>query len=242
MIHVIFDCDDPPTHLVTLLGPERPDVSAGYGGWAEVERPRRTTVTTWTSQPARRMSLNVLIDNWYEGRSVEDQIRQLERMALPRPGGQPPVVKVSAAGGVIPPFYEALGWVIDAISWGDGLTNENWNRVRQAATVTLLEYVSDDLLAKRTSPAKKQRAKRARATGKNRQKGARNKRAASKGKTPRRAGRATRAGEPIVYDGEDLLSVAARELGDARRWVEIAQLSGIRDPRAVQRGQIIRLP
>jgi hypothetical protein len=239
MIHVVFDCDDPPTHLVTLLGPERPDVSAGYGGWEEVERPRRTTVTTWKSQPARRMSLNVIIDNFVDGGSVENEIRQLERLALPRPGGEPPTITVTAAGGVIPPFYEAFPWVIDAISWGDAIANANYNRVRQVATVTLLQYVSDDLLEKR-SPAKKQRAARARRTGKNRKKGARNKRASSK------AGRkhvgTHRSAEPIVYDGEDLLSVAARELGDASRWVEIAQRSGIRDPRAIKRGQIIRLP
>jgi len=105
-----------------------------------------------------------------------------------------------------------------------------------------LEYVSDDLLDKR-SPAKKHRAKRARKTGKNRKKGAVNKRHASKAKHKSKAARhASRAGEPIAYDGEDLLSVAARELGDATRWVEIAQRSGIRDPRAIKRGQIIRLP
>jgi hypothetical protein len=241
MIHVVFDCDDPPTHLVTLLGADRPDVSSGYGGWEEVERPRRTTVTTWRGQPARRMALSVVIDNWSEGRSVEDQIRQLERMALPRPGGQPPIVSVSAAGGVIPPAYERLPWVIDAISWGDALANTSWNRVRQAAVVTLLEYVSDDLLKTR-SPAKKQRAKRARATGKNRKKGARNKRAASKGKHKGADAFLSPRAVAIAYDGEDLLSVAARELGDARRWIEIAELSGIRDPRAVKRGQVIRLP
>jgi hypothetical protein len=248
MIHVVFDCDDPPTHLVTLLGPDRPDVSSGYGGWEEVERPRRTTVTTWRGQPARRMALSVVIDNWLDNtaggpHSVEDQIRQLERMALPRPGGQPPVVSVSAAGGVIPPAYERLPWVIDAFSWGDALANDSWNRVRQSATVTLLEYVADDLLEKR-SPAKKQRAKRARKTGKNRKKGARNKRAASKGKHKGADALLSPAALASVqhFDGEDLLSVAARELGDARRWIEIAELSGIRDPRAVKRGQVIRLP
>ena len=42
--------------------------------------------------------------------------------------------------------------------------------------------------------------------------------------------------------GDDLLSVAARELGDADRWVEIAQLNGIRDPRTIAEGQVLRLP
>lgn len=240
-LHVRFRCDDPPTDLVVLLGEERPDVSSGYGGWDEVERPRRSTVTSWKGQPARRMSLSVLFDNWYEGTEVETDIRRLERMALPRPGGQPPTIHVEAVGGIIPPFYEALPWVLDAISWGDGLTNQYGNRVRQAATVTLLEYVDDDLLEK--SPAKRHRARAARKSGKGRKKGAKQKRAASKTGRKHTGGHASpRVVTPIVYDGEDLLSVAARELGDARRWVEIAELNGIRDPRAVTRGQVIRLP
>ena len=245
---VRFRCDDPPTDMTVLLGPERPDVSSGYGGWDEVERPRRTTVTTWKGQPARRFALSILIDNWLDAtsggpHSIEDQIRQLERLALPRPGGQPPTITVTAPGGIIPPAYEALQWVIDAISWQDALMNQYGNRVRQGATVTLLEYVSDDLLQRR-SPAKKQRAKKNRKTGKTRKKGARNKRAASKGSRIRTIGRRSDRATSmvIVYDGEDLLSVAARELGDARRWPEIAELSGIRDPRAVKLGQIIRLP
>jgi nucleoid-associated protein YgaU len=39
-----------------------------------------------------------------------------------------------------------------------------------------------------------------------------------------------------------LLAIAARELGDADRWVELAELNGLRDPRAITPGQVIRLP
>jgi len=211
------------------------------------------TVTTWKGQPARRMSLSILMDNWEEGESIEGDIRRLEALALPRPGGQPPTVHVQAPGGIIPPAYEARKWVIDAISWGDALINVHGNRVRQAATVTLLEYVSDALV--KVSPAKKRRAKKARKTGSGSKKGAHQKRAASHGKgrgkgksKPKAAGFATFAAleaptsATVVYDGEDLLSVAARELGDASRWHEIADLNGIRDPRAITRAQVIRLP
>lgn len=235
-VYVRFECDDPPTDLRVLLGGERPDVSSGYGGWNEVERPKRTTVTTWRGQPARRMQLTVLFDNFADGGSIETDLRRLERMALPRPGGQPPTIKVSAPGGVVPPAYEDLPWVIDAISWGDALMNTYGNRTRQEATVTLLQYVSDELV--RVSPAKKRRSKSNRATGKTTKKGAKRKRVASKGK----ATRSTRAATAVAYDGEDLLSVAARELGDATRWHELADLNGIRDPRAITRAQVIRLP
>jgi hypothetical protein len=237
LVYVRFECDDPPTDLSVLLGAERPDVSSGYGGWEEVTRPKRTTVTTWAGQPARRLSLSVLFDNFVEGRSIEADLRVLERLALPRPGGQPPTVKVSAPGGIVPPFYEGMTWVVDALSWGDALMNAAGNRVRQAAVVTLLQYISDDLLA--ISPAKKRRAKRNRKTGKTTKKGAKSKRKASGAK--RNKGHGARSAV-VTFDGEDLLSVAARELGDANRWHEIAALNGIRDPRAITRAQVIRLP
>jgi hypothetical protein len=237
LVYVRFECDDPPTDLSVLLGAERPDVSSGYGGWEEVTRPKRTTVTTWAGQPARRLSLSVLFDNFVAGRSVEVDLRVLERLALPRPGGQPPTVKVSAPGGIVPPFYEGMTWVVDALSWGDALMNAAGNRVRQAAVVTLLQYISDDLLA--ISPAKKRRAKRNRKTGKTTKKGAKSKRKASGAK--RNKGHGARSAV-VTFDGEDLLSVAARELGDANRWHEIAALNGIRDPRAITRAQVIRLP
>jgi hypothetical protein len=254
-VYVRVQCDDPPTDLTLLLGEERPEVSSGYGGWSEVARPKRTTVTTWTGQPARRMSLSLLFDKWNAGTSVETDIRRLERMALPRPGGQPPTVTVSAPGGVIPPTYEALPWVIDAIAWGDALMNVHGNRVRQAVTLTLLQYVTDDMI--KVSPAKRRRAKKNRSTGKTTKKGAKQKRVASKkgrGKPARSTAQAASFASfaapaafvaktsTVVYDGEDLLSVAARELGDASRWHEIADLNGIRDPRAVTRSQVIRLP
>lgn len=237
LVFVRFQCDDPPTDLSVLLGADRPDVSSGYGGWEEVTRPKRSTVTTWAGQPARRLALSVLFDNFVDGRSIEADLRVLERMALPRPGGQPPAVKVSAPGGVIPPFYEGMTWVVDAISWGDALMNTAGNRVRQAAVVTLLQYITDDLL--QISPAKKRRATKNRKTGKTTKKGAKSKRQASgASRKPKSKGRSA----AVVFDGEDLLSVAARELGDANRWHEIAALNGIRDPRAITRAQVIRLP
>lgn len=238
LVYVRFQCADPATDLMVLLGADRPDVSSGYGGWSEVERPKRTTVTTWAGQPARRFALAILIDRFDAGVSVEGDIRALELMALPRPGGEPPTVRVSAPGGIVPPYLEKMDWVIDALAWGDAAMNTYGNRTRQAATVTLLQYVSDDLVA--ASPAKKRRAGAARKSGKNKKKGAKTKRKASHAGRPKAKPKAF--GATIVFDGEDLLSVAARELGDATRWHEIAELNGIRDPRAVTRAQVIRLP
>lgn len=242
---VAIVCDDPPRTVVARLGPERPDVSSGYGGWEEVARPRRSTVTSWTGQPARRMALSVVIDNHYAGTSIEDQIRDLERMALPRAGGQPPTVTLLARGGHIP--YRNLTWVIDTLEWGDAIMNAHGNRTRQAATVTLLQYVADDLIDARSrkSSAQRRREKKARLSGKNSKKNARAKRKpAARNRRSARGGGHHRSADAgaVAFDGDDLMSVAARELGDARRWREIADLNGIRDPRAVTVGQVLRLP
>lgn len=232
--------DDPPATVVARLGAERPDVSSGYGGWDEVARPRRTTVTTWVGQPARRLSLSILLDGHYAAASIEDTIRRLERMALPRAGGQPPSVRLLARGSHIP--YTELRWVIDTLEWGDAIMNAAGNRTRQAATLTLLEYVSDDLIGAgtRESSAQRRRSKARRASGRNRKKNAREKRKPA-GRNRRSHSTGLRASTP-AYEGDDLMAIAARELGDARRWHEIADLNGIRDPRAVTIGQILRLP
>jgi nucleoid-associated protein YgaU len=121
--------------------------------------------------------------------------------------------------------------------------NRFGNRTRQAATLSLLEYVADDLIEarKRQSAAQKRRAKKSRASGKSKKKNAREKRkpaARNRRATPSRRA----AGDAVTFDGEDLMAIAARELGDVRRWREIADLNGIRDPRAVTIGQVLRLP
>jgi len=232
--------DDPPATVIARLGPDRPDVSSGYGGWEEVARPRRTTVTTWTGMPARRMTLSILLDNHYVGTSIETDIRRLERMALPRSGGEPPTVRVLARGSHVP--YNDLVWVIDALAWGDALMNDAGNRTRQAATLTFLEYVPDDLIEARTrqSSSQRRRAKKKKASGVNRKKNAREKRKpAGRNRRSRSTGlRAT----TTPWAGDDLMNIAARELGDARRWHELAELNGIRDPRHVEVGQVLRLP
>lgn len=241
--YVEIACADPPVSVVARLGEERPEVTDGYGGWEEIQRPRRTTATKWRGMPARRMSLPILLDNWRQGRSVEYLVRRLERMALPRAGGQPPTVTVDAAGGHLP--YQGRTWVIDAIAWGDALMNAAGNRTRQAATLTLLEYIADDLIeAQKRSPAQKRRAHK-NAAKNSKGKNAREKRRPAK--RNRRSNRkrqhaGARAATTTAYDGEDLMAIAAAELGDVRRWREIADLNGIRDPRAIVVGQVLRLP
>jgi hypothetical protein len=230
---------DPPIEVTALLSEERPNIESGYGGWEEVERPRRRPITTFKSSPGLRLSLPMLLDNWTQGTSIEWRIAQVEKLGQPVGGhGEPPQVRVSASGGAVP--HTERTWVVADIAWGDALMNENGYRVRQQVTLTLLEYVEDHYLAER-AVANRRRKK---ATASKKKRGAQAKRIVAKRKAkPRWARVQPKAATASDFgEGEDLLTIAARELGDAERWVEVAELNGLRDPRAIAPGQVIRLP
>src|SRR3954464_12792703 len=104
-------CSSPATTLDLQLSDERPTISAGYGGWEEIARPRRVALPTWTGSPLRRMTLPLLMDNYATGTSIESEILRLERLARPRQGGDPPTIIIDSPGGAVP--HQGLTWVID---------------------------------------------------------------------------------------------------------------------------------
>lgn len=236
--YVLISSKDPPVSVRARLWEDRPNVS-GYGGWEEVERPRRKPITFWKTQPGLKLELSLLLDDWRRGRSVERQIALVEKLALPTAtDGEPPQLKITAAGGMIP--YQSVTWVVADLAWGDGLANEQGDRVRQQFTLALLQHVEDVYLADR-SAANRRKKRKARAKTK---RGAAKKRVVAKRSTRKRRTGALRTGSVTdeFGQGEDLLAIAARELGDASRWPEIAELNGIRDPRSITPGQVLRLP
>jgi len=227
---------DPPVTLTARLAADKPQVEAGYGGWAEIARPRRSPLSVWVGSPGLRMTLPILFDQWAAQITIERQLAQLERLATPTASdGSPPRIRFVVRGGAVP--HQGRVWVIDTLTWGDATMNQNGNRTRQQVTLSLLEHVAD-VRVQELSPAKRHKAKVKAVKTKP---GAANKRVvAGRG----RSASATRArtGDSDFGQGDDLLSIAARELGDADRWIEIAQLNGLRDPRAISPGQVIRLP
>jgi hypothetical protein len=233
--------NDPPLLIVARLAQERPNVDSGYGGWTPVTRPRRSPLTVWTAAPVLHMTLPLMLGSYAAGASVERQVGQLERMAFPTAAdGTPPRLRISTTGKAIP--HQERTWVIDTLTWGDATMNKQGNRTQQQVTVALMEWIEDTQLAVQ-SAANQQRMKAAAAKTKQ---GAASKRVIAKhGTHAQAAGPATRtlAAAPSSFgQGEDLLTIAARELGDASRWPEIAQLNGLRDPRSISPGQIVRLP
>lgn len=216
---------DDSSDLVVLieLGDSYPRITQGFGGWDEVERTGRTSITHWRGHAPLALELELFFDDHDDGKSVEAEIDTLEALGgrgrKRIGGGQPPLLKVDTAG-VMPHDVQAdpdTRWVITDLEFDQesAIRNDHGNRVRQTVTVGLLQYVADDRLQDRALAMRQQLAKRK--------------------KTAKRTYRAKK--------GDTLMSIARAKLGDAGRWREIQRLNPkIRDPRAVKAGAVIRLP
>lgn len=194
--------------------------SVADGGWAAVTRPKRKAGTRWEGQNPYGLIIPCVFDGFRDDRSVEPEIEFLRRMwRVPTPQtGEPPVVQIS---GPVP--LTQLRWVIQNID--DGATEYRGDglRTRQFFTLDLMEYVPLDVLIE-SRPASPAQAAVQRAT------------TATATPTPQTQRTYT------VKSGDTLSKIAARELGNANRWGEIASLNGLRDPNRISAGQQLRLP
>jgi hypothetical protein len=103
------------------------------------------------------MTVPLLFEGFAQDRSVEPQIRALEAMARVDGGdSQPPKLRVTLPASS--PRTPSVVWVIETLEWGDAERRSDGQRTRQHATVTLLQFVEDELV--RASPSKKRRKKR----------------------------------------------------------------------------------
>ena len=132
----------PKLTLNCWLGGEGSKVTAGYGGWTIVNRPRRTGVTHWNGRQPYEMSIAIVIDGFSDRDAIEAECFTLEQMALPW-GKQPPVIEI--VSNSVP--HTDLDWVITNIEWGNSIRGQfNGKRIRQEATVNLLRYNPADKL------------------------------------------------------------------------------------------------
>jgi hypothetical protein len=233
----------PQLKVTAKLGKGLAQITDGYGTWELVQRPRRQSLTQWTGRPPFSMQVPLLIDGWgkdrevvrtdpsqiqahgrftLKDRGIEIDISDLERMSQPPTSGeQPPIVHVT---GDVPKSDPNLDWVISAIEWGDAIRGAQGRRVRQEVTVTFLRYIEPDYVV----PGK------ARVL------------AASQADVGliTLADTSTVSAGRVVYaqQGDSLADIAVREYGDATKWVALADLNNIRDPKAIVEGQRLRLP
>jgi nucleoid-associated protein YgaU len=211
----------PQLVVLVRFGMEPPRITQLAGGWEEVPRPKRKAITRFAGSSPLILTLSLMFDGYAAGSSQEDECRALERMATPlRPGVEPPLVKVD---GTVP--YKDKRWVINSIEWGAMIRSAAGQRLRAEATVELLEYVADDRVQFKKAAAL-----------------ARDDDALERAKNAVRSANTTKRRTYSIKQDDDLEVVAARELGDHRRWASIGDLNDIRDPKSVREGQVIILP
>jgi hypothetical protein len=204
------DADDPGMALLCRLGEGNVDLTAGIGGWDVIRRPGRTPVTRWRGRSELRIDVPVYLNDERK-LSIEPQITLLTGLAGRGPKGseQEPPHLIFDTGGVSPwdaQAYPDQLWVIDALAWGTVvLHNGAGNRYRQDATVTLLQFIDDQLVSDESLALRRKQ----------------------------RRGKLNVSKTYRVKKGDTLVSIARRELGSVDRWVQIRQLNpGVKtDPR-----------
>lgn len=150
---VSFTSDD-GLSVTALLDADSPTLSGGYGGWEVVDRPKRVGLTRFKGRNPFRQDIPIIFDGYKESHSQESKIERLEKMAL-QPNVMEEPRKITVDGQA---HRTELTWIIEDIEWDKG--NVIWSpegdsavRLRQAAIVKLLQYVDDDVIITKTSPA-----------------------------------------------------------------------------------------
>jgi hypothetical protein len=224
---ITFKSDDPDLVVTVRLGDGdiKPDFDTG---WTREKRPRKKALTWWSGTDGLNLDIPILVDHHVSGDGVtgERDCRILEKMeGQDLDGGEPPIIAFNS-GGVVPhDEHDAshVDWVVSKIDWGPAIRNQYGNRTRQAATITLWNFEEDEQL--NDDSASKVHKRR---HGSTHSRGARHK-------------------THHVQPGETLSTIARDELGDAKRWRDIAKKNpkhgrARRDPKQVTPGETLKMP
>jgi hypothetical protein len=223
---ITFSSNNNKWQSTALLGDGPATPTGGYGGWQVKARARNRGFTLWQGNDPMSIDIPILYDYFSDeephgGRKCEAEIRQLEIMAGVGMK-EPPLIYFDSGGAVPYDVQDApkTDWVIDDIQWGDVIRNTYGNRVRQAAVVKVMQFIDNNDL--KISAAKHRR---------------------NRNRPPRH--RDKPGAKHKIYTvkrGDTLQKIANHQLGDRKRWHEIARLNGIRDGIRLVPGQKIRLP
>lgn len=202
-------------------------VTAGYGGWSRVSRPRKKALTEWVGRDSTSLEIEFLFDAYADndGLFVIAQERALERLAgLDINDPEPPLCRITSRPPALIPhnFHHAsqVTWFVESITWDKDTIESNsvGNHTRIGGTFVITQYVADERISSLTSVERRNKA-----SGTNR------------GATKKTY---------TVRSGDTLGKIAARAdvYGDASKWKKIGDANGIRDPKKLRMGQVLKIP
>jgi nucleoid-associated protein YgaU len=196
-----------------------PVAAGASGGWQVVDRPRQQAITQWYDASPMSLKLDLILDGGASRKSVEGLVTRTLSWQYPTAGAQqPPVLE---AVGPIPASAKAMFWVLESIEVDADkvIRNSGGDATQEMLTLTLWQYVpATASVLTALSPAQ----------------------AAQLALTA--SGTSTARKNYTVKSGDTLAKIAARVLGSASLWQEIALLNNIRDPSAITVGQRLVLP
>jgi LysM repeat protein len=203
-----------------------------YGGWSVTAIPKRMGMTEYAGRNPMVLPIDFLIDRFEEGDGTYVfRMRDiLDKIAATSSRDEEPPICIFNSGGLVPHDYTHAAhvrWVVSALEWNKDLTINSATQVqplRVGGTITLLQYNHDDIIDAYDGPGRRNRD-RNKTSSKNR---------SNKGHPNRKT--------YTVKSGDTLTGIAARTLGDSKRWREIADLNNVRNPRSIKVGQVLRLP
>lgn len=135
----------PQTEVRCYLGETAPKVIDGYGGWTVIARNRNRGLTEWTGNNPLAVEITFLMDDWSGQKSVEQDMRDLERMAgLDEGMREPPRVHWDANAMHDNREAGQLLWIVEGLEWDTNMSrNSDGETVRASGTLTVRQYVGD---------------------------------------------------------------------------------------------------
>lgn len=138
-----------PWRVYCFLGKTRPKPIRGYGGWGSHAREGRSAVATFggVETPAYAIELRIARGRPWRGKSVEEQMRNLERLAgWDRYDDEPPP-SLNFAANVAHDQDDAPQneWLCESLEWGDSNADDAGVLLWQDATIVLGLDVTTDV-------------------------------------------------------------------------------------------------